>query len=136
MAAFMTWKEAYNVNITEIDQQHKKLVDLINKLAEAMSHGKGKEVLGEVFGQLISYCSSHFATEERLFDQYSYPEAAEHKDKHRKVTAKVLALQQEMREGKKTISMEVMDFLEQWLDKHILGTDMKYSAYLTGKGVK
>lgn len=136
MAALMTWKEQYSVHIAEIDQQHKKLIALINQLGEAMSRGKGREVIGEVLNQLITYCASHFATEERLFALYNYPEAAEHKEKHEKVTAKVLALQKEMQGGKMTISMEVMDFLEQWLDKHILGTDMKYSAYLNAKGVK
>lgn len=136
MPGFMTWKNAYSVNIAELDQQHQNLVALIDKLGEAMSRGQGKEVIEAVLTQLLDHCAHHFAAEEQLFDQYHYPEAAAHKEEHQMVTAKILALQQEMREGKKTIAMTVLDLLVDWLDHHILGTDMQYSKYLTDKGVK
>jgi hemerythrin len=131
----MTWKEAYSVGIAEIDQQHKKLIDLINQLNSAMAAGKGKQILGSTLGELIDYCATHFSKEERLFDLYEYPDASEHKDKHQKMTAKVLSLQSQFQEGKVTITLDVMDFLQQWLDKHILGTDKKYGPYLNSKGV-
>jgi hemerythrin len=134
--AIMSWIDAYSVGIAEIDQQHKKLIGLINALHDAMAQGQAKAVIGKVLGDLISYCSSHFATEERLFDQHGYPDTADHKDKHRKMTAKVLALQEQFQQGKATITFDVMDFLQQWLDKHILGTDKKYSSFLNGKGVR
>ena len=132
----MSWTNAYSVGIAEIDQQHKKLIDLINSLHDAMAKGQAKAVIGKTLGELINYCASHFATEEKLFDKYDYPEAADHKDKHQKMTAKVLALQSQFQQGKVTITLDVMDFLQQWLDKHILGTDKKYSSFLNSKGVK
>lgn len=131
----MTWKDDYSVNIAQIDQQHKKLVDLINQLDEAMSQGKAKEVLGKILNDLVGYCASHFKTEEQLMQANGYPDYAEHKDKHDKMTAKVLSLKSEVATGKKLISLEVMKFLEQWLDKHILGTDKKYGPFLNSKGV-
>lgn len=132
----MSWTDAYSVGIAEIDQQHKKLIDLINALHDAMTKGQAKAVLGKILGELVNYCSSHFATEEKLFDRHGYPDAAEHKDKHQKMTSKVLALQQQFEQGKATITLDVMEFLQQWLDKHILGTDKKYSQFLHSKGVK
>ena len=132
----MAWVDAYSVGIAEIDQQHKKLIDLINQLDAAMAKGQGKEILGKILGDLINYCASHFATEERLFDQYGYPDTDEHKAKHRKMTEKVLSLQNQFQQGKITITFDVMDFLRKWLDKHILGTDKKYGPYLNSKGVK
>ena len=131
----MSWTDAYSVGVAEIDKQHKKLIDLINALHDAMSKGQAKAVIGKVLGELISYCASHFATEERLFDQHGYPDTADHKDKHHKMTAKVLALQQQFDQGKATITLDVMEFLQQWLDKHILGTDKKYAPFLNSKGV-
>lgn len=132
----MSWTDTYSVGIAEIDQQHKKLIELINTLHEAMTKGQAKTVLSKILAELVSYCASHFATEERLFDTHGYPEAADHKDKHRKMTAKVLDLQQQFEQGKTTITLDVMNFLQQWLDKHILGTDKNYSAFLNGKGVR
>ena len=132
----MSWTETYSTGIKEIDQQHKKLIDLINALHDAMAKGQAKDVLGKILGELITYCASHFAMEEKLFDQYGYPDAADHKDKHQKMTSKVLALQMQYDQGKAMMTLEVMEFLQQWLDKHILGTDMKYAPFLKGKGVK
>ena len=134
--AIISWKDAYSVGISEIDRQHHKIIDLINQLNDAMTEGKGKERLGKILADLISYTHNHFKAEEKLFDQYGYPDAEEHKFKHQKMTEKVLDLQKQFKEKKITITFEVMDFLQNWLDKHILGTDKKYGPYLNGKGVK
>ena len=132
----MSWKDTYSVNIAQIDQQHKKLVDLINVLHEAMAQRKAKEMLDKILNDLVAYCATHFKVEEQLMQANGYPEFAEHKDKHDKMTAKVLSLQKEVAAGQKMVSIEVMRFLEQWLDKHILGTDKKYAPFLNAKGVK
>ncbi len=131
----MVWKEEYGVKIAQIDQQHKRIVDLINQLNEAMSKGKAKDVLGKILDDLVSYCASHFKLEEQLMQANEYPGFAEHKEKHDKMTAKVLNLKKEVDAGRKLISLEVMKFLEQWLDKHILGTDKQYGPFLNAKGV-
>lgn len=136
MAVIMSWKDSYSVGIAEIDRQHKKLIDLINQLNNAMAAGKGKKETGKILGDLIAYCASHFAVEEKLFDQHNYPDAQEHKTKHKKMVGKVLAMQKDFQAGKMTITFDVMDFLHQWLDKHILGTDKKYSHYFKSKGVR
>lgn len=135
MAMLMPWKEEYSVNIKEIDDQHRRLLDMVNELHEAMAQGKGKEVLGVILAKLIDYTAGHFSKEERLMESHGYPEFDDHKAKHGKMTAKVLALQADYRAGKLTLSMEVSKFLQDWLNKHILGTDKKYSAFLNGKGV-
>ncbi|MBA3015372.1 MAG: bacteriohemerythrin [Proteobacteria bacterium] len=132
----MSWTDTYSVGIAEIDQQHKKLIELINALHDAMAKGQAKTVLGKILSDLITYCASHFALEEKLFDTHGYPDSTDHKDKHHKMTSKVLALQQQFEQGKVTITLDVMDFLQQWLDKHILGTDKKYAPFLNSKGVK
>ena len=134
--SIISWKDDYSVGIAEIDRQHHKLIDLINQLNDAMSNGKGKEILGKILSDLINYTHSHFKMEEKLFDKYGYPDAEEHKIKHKKMTDKVLDLQEQFQQKKITITFEVMDFLQNWLDKHILGTDKKYGPYLNSKGVK
>lgn len=131
----MTWNDSYSTGIAASDQQHKKLIELINTLHDAMAQGQAKAALGKILGELVTYCASHFAMEEKLFDTHGYPDAAAHKEKHQKMTAKVLALQQQFEQGKAMMTLEVMEFLQQWLDKHILGTDKKYGPFLNSKGV-
>jgi len=134
--ALLTWQDKYSVGIREIDEQHKQLIKMINDLNDAMLAGKGKDALMPVLNKLAGYCVSHFAVEEKLFDTHAYPETADHKDKHNKMTAKVKALIGEVQSGKSTISVEVMNFLKNWLEKHIMETDQKYGPYLNSKGVK
>lgn len=133
--ALFPWKKEYSVNIAEIDQQHQQLVAMVNELHDAMTAQKGKEVLGLILTKLISYTSTHFATEEKLMQQHGYPDYDTHKAKHEKMVAKVLALQNDYKSGKITLTFEVSKFLQDWLNKHILGTDMKYSTFLNNKGV-
>jgi len=133
--AALTWKDEYSVKIAEVDAQHKKLIGLIGELDQAMAKRQGKEVVGSVLDKLISYTVTHFTYEENLMRANNFPGYQEHKDKHEKMTAKVLDLQRQQQQGKLTISLEVMDFLKNWLQKHILGTDMQYSAFLNDQGV-
>ena len=135
MAVF-EWSDKYSVHVAEIDRQHKKLIGLVGTLREAMREGKGKQALSTVLRDLIQYTQTHFAAEERILKDNGYPEYAEHKEKHDKMTQKVLDIQKQYQEGKVTISLDVMTFLENWVDKHILGTDMRYSSFLNAKGVK
>jgi len=134
--ALLTWQDRYSVGIKQIDDQHKQLIAMINELNDAMLAGKGKEVLMTVLNKLAGYCVTHFSVEEKLFDTHAYPETIDHKDKHNKMTAKITALIGEVQSGKSTVSIEVMNFLKNWLDKHIMETDKKYSLYLNSKGVK
>ena len=130
-----SWKEEYSVGIAEIDTQHKKLVAMVNDIYQAMGEGKGRKVLGDILQRLIAYTQEHFRTEEALMDKYDFSEAASHKVTHAKMTQKVLELQKQFEESEVKHSIEVAKFLQDWLNRHILETDMKYSSYLTKKGV-
>jgi hemerythrin len=129
------WSEKYSVNIREIDDQHKKLIKMVVQLHDAMREGKGKQALGEVLGDLIQYTRTHFANEERLMKVNGYPEYEAHKAKHESMTRKVAQIYRDYQDGKVTISFEVMSFLEEWVDKHIMGTDKQYMPFLNGKGL-
>jgi len=134
--ALLTWQDKYSVGIREIDDQHKQLINMINELNDAMLAGKGKDALLPVLNKLASYCVSHFAVEEKMFASHAYPESADHIMKHEKMTAKVKDLIAQVQSGKTTISIDVMNFLKNWLDKHIMETDKKYGPYLNSKGIK
>jgi hemerythrin len=134
--ALLEWKDSFSVSIPKFDDQHKKLISLINDLHAAMGAGKGKEVLGKIFAELIEYTKSHFADEEAEFKKYNYPETFFHQKEHEKLTNDVVKYYNEFTAGKATISIEIMNFLKNWLQNHIMGTDKKYSSYLKAKGVK
>jgi len=109
---------------------------MINELHKAMKLKKSNSAMGSILDRLADYTVSHFATEEKLFAQYGYPEEKAHVELHRKLVAQVVDIQGKFKSGNAMISMELMSFLKDWLVTHIQGTDKKYSSFLIGKGVK
>jgi hemerythrin len=132
--AFMEWNESYSVKVAEIDVQHKHLIDLINRLFEAMSVGKGSEVMGSILNDLIDYTKNHFANEEKLMKSFNYPQSVTHKLEHDTLTNQVIDLQGEFASGKSMISVKVMNFLKDWLKNHILQVDKKFGEFLNSVG--
>lgn len=129
------WDPRYSVDVREIDDQHKKLFEIINKLDDHMRLGKGKEILGSVLREMVNYTKIHFATEERILRDSGYPDYDQHKAVHEKITDRVSTIHKEYLEGNGShMSIETMNYLNNWLAKHILGTDQKYSPHLNGKG--
>ncbi len=133
--AFIDWTDQLSVHIRRIDDQHKKLISIVNTLFDAMSQGKAKEVMGKVLNELIQYTRTHFQTEERLMQQYGYPDLAAHKKEHDELTRTVLDLQDKYNKGAIMLSVETSNFLKAWLTQHIMGTDKKYGPFLNEKGV-
>ena len=122
----ISWKKSLNVGIEDIDRQHKRLVVLINKLFEAMSQGKSNEIMQAVFSELSNYVITHFATEEKLMKQFRYADFDQHKQEHKLFIDKLNEFKIKFSNGNLSISLEVLNFLKDWLLKHIIGTDRKY----------
>ena len=133
----MEWTEKLSVGIPSIDAQHKKLLAMANELYDAMKAGHGKELLNKTLDGLINYTVTHFNYEEKLFGQTAYPDAGPHKKQHEDLKKQVLAIQEKMKGGVSYgHSMEVMQFLKNWLTNHIMVVDKAYGPHLTSKGVK
>jgi hemerythrin len=126
----ISWSEKYSVHNFLLDSQHKKLVAVINELHEAMRIGKAKNILQKIFDELISYTKEHFNTEEQMMLKANYADFKLHKLEHEKLTQKVIELQNNYREGSVLLSMDVMNFLKDWLINHIEKTDKKYKGRL------
>ena len=133
--ALIDWDDTYSVNVAEIDRQHKRLVAMINELHVAMRDRKTKDVLGQIISRLFLYTTTHFSTEEKYFDQFNYPEKTVHVKEHELFIQKINEFKQSFDEDRLMLSVAVIDFLKDWLLKHILGTDKKYSSFLNKKGV-
>ncbi|MDM7202652.1 MAG: bacteriohemerythrin, partial [Thermodesulfobacteriaceae bacterium] len=129
----MEWSDKLITGVKEADEQHKKLVQLINELYDVMKQGKGKEILDKVLNELVNYAKYHFNTEETLMTKYGYPELKIHKAEHESFIKKVNEFMEKKAKGEVTLTMEVMTFLKEWLVKHIMGTDKKYGPFLTAK---
>ena len=129
------WSEIYSVKIGIVDTQHENLVNILNELHQAMVGGHGKDKLGQVLSNLIEYAQVHFATEEKLMQSHGYTDFPAHKAEHDQLTGTVLEYRRKFLSNEIGLTVEVMDFLKDWLRKHILGSDKKYGPFLNAKGV-
>lgn len=134
--SFLDWNEQYEVNIAEVDEQHKRLFSMVNEMHEAMKMGRGDEVTGKILKGLIDYCGYHFITEERLMNAHGYHDYITHKKAHDELTEQTKRLYARYTAGEPVLSFELMDFLKKWLRNHILGMDKAFGPYLKAKGVR
>ena len=132
----MRWDSSLQLGIGQIDDQHKQLVTMINDLHRAMKQRQTMATMGGILERLVSYTVYHFGHEEKLFQKHGYPEYDQHKKIHETLVGKVVEFKSKIDRGDSTISMELMDFLKDWLVSHIKGTDKKYVPFLQEKGVR
>jgi len=133
----MNWSDKLSVGVKALDEDHKKLVGMVNQLHEGLVAGHGREVLAKILDGLVSYTKVHFAREEKYFLESGYPGAALHKKEHDHLTQQVLDVQKKYKEGtSSTLSLDVMHFLKDWLVNHIQKDDQKYMHHLNTHGIK
>lgn len=120
------WNDRYSVGVRQIDEQHQKLVGIMNKLCDFMDKGEENYVIGEVLEELAEYAWSHFALEERYFIEFDYDKTDEHVAQHREFSKQVSSLKKDLSEGKETVSTDTISFLGKWFTEHVLTYDKEY----------
>lgn len=131
----MKWSDDLSVQVTEIDNQHKKLIDIINSLHEAMLEKKSKEMLAGILDELAAYTVYHFSTEEKYMTEFNYIGLLSHKKEHDAFVSKTESFISAYQSNKLGLSMELMSFLRDWVSNHIKGTDKKYSGVFNKNGL-
>ena len=124
------WDETLSVDGGEIDEDHRRLVDLFNILSRSVEEGDAAEYIDAVLEELISCTIWHFRHEERLMLMYKYDGLDVHKDEHNDLIDSVRGLQQKFHKENKLLTNEDIEYLEDWLTQHILGQDMRLGFYL------
>ncbi|WP_415718390.1 bacteriohemerythrin [Maridesulfovibrio sp.] len=130
------WSDEFSVGVAEIDRHHKDLVVLVNRFSEAVEQEAEHEIIEEVAKELMAYTQKHFTFEESLFDKHGYCDAEHHKKLHRNFIEQVLKFKQEVEAGGGRTAGDLVRFLKDWVIKHILVVDAKYSIYMKENGIK
>ncbi len=128
----LIWSDTLSIAVPEVDEDHRRLVDLFNILNHSLEDGDDAEYIEAVLEELISCTQWHFRHEERLMLKYDYTGFAEHKQEHQALMDSVRALQQKYMDEGRLLSSDDIEFLEHWLTEHILVADMEMGTYLAG----
>ncbi len=122
------WQESFNVNIKSIDEQHKKLVDILNKMDK--SKNEEKKIILETFDELFEYVKYHFSFEEKLMRDKNYSGYAKHKIMHEKIISTLQEYYENFqnKNTENTIDAHtIISFLMDWLLTHIMQKDKLYA---------
>jgi hemerythrin len=123
---FIQWQDKYSVKVKKIDKQHMKLINMINELYDAYINKKQSDKVSLTINQMIEYAALHFMTEEKYFIKYEFNDSINHIKEHKYFIQKINEFQEEHKQNKSSLSLEVLYFLQDWLINHILVSDKKY----------
>ena len=131
-----SWNKEMSVDIALLDEDHKKIINMINKLYAAIIAGEGENALAEIFDMMSVYIHTHFESEAQLFKHIDYPEAEQHMKLHEELSQKVAEARKKFNtEHNTTLPTETMVFLKEWWVNHIMTEDMKYVAFMRGSSL-
>ena len=131
---FMLWKEEYNTGIKKIDSQHKRFVDLINKLHSALSAGKEQETLYSLLSELLDYTKRHFEAEEKIMANLGFVELEGHRAHHQDLIDQITIIIDPYLDGKFHVNNMFMVFLKSWYSNHIFYGDADLASFVKVSG--
>ena len=134
--SLVIWTDKLSVGVKSIDDQHTVLFNTINDLHAAMLKGQSRTVVGPLLHTLVDYTREHFATEEAMMEAAKYPALATHRIKHKELTKQVEEYLTRYESGDITLSIQLSNFLSDWLTKHIQSTDQEYGPWLNEHGMR
>ena len=128
---FVEWKEDFSIGVETVDEQHKGLFNLANELYDVCEkEGVTTEYFKEVLQKTVNYVILHFSTEERIMKQYNDPCYEEHQNEHGIFVRKVMQEAANLENGEADAPKVFMDFLRDWIGKHVTGTDIKIGQHI------
>lgn len=133
----LTWNDDYSVGVKQIDDDHKKLLEMINKAYASAEAGVDEDItLADLVADMIKYAQDHFATEARLMKEYNYPNATQHQLEHGDFTARAIVSGGTLSQEWSLDPIKIFRFLADWLTNHIMKTDKELGKFLNEHGVK
>lgn len=129
------WKEEYTVNISIIDEQHKKFLDIINELKVIINTNSCTSKASKIFFQIAYHIDHYFIKEEIYFKDCKYPNFEQHKIDHNQFIDKIIKFQKDLENNKQNVCLDLYKYLEDWFDEHILKYDKEAVDFLKKSGV-
>jgi hemerythrin len=128
--ANIEWSPDLSVGIDRIDEQHLKLIQMLQGLEDAIQQRKDADAIEDTIVDLFNYAKVHFATEEELLHKHKYPEEKLHVLEHSKFITKAFEFRENFDSRKPGVNLELVNFLSGWILSHIQITDQRYMRHL------
>ena len=130
------WKDEYSVGVALLDEQHKRMIEIINTLIDAPTADVGSKTVAETLKKMAEYSQAHFQEEELLFEEFGYPDAAAHAETHKEYVQQTVVFCGAAMTHVDAVPERLLRFLKDWWVDHILGEDLKYKEFFKEAGVR
>ena len=120
------WNDKYSVGISKIDEEHKKLIGIINKAVVASKHKDNSKEIIEILREMNDYAQAHFVTEENYMLEFGYPDYEQHKKEHQNFIIETIAFLDDAGKDDRRLAYEILEHLKIWLVSHMQGVDRGY----------
>lgn len=129
--AYFTWTADMSVGLVRLDDDHKVLISIINRIADNLENGSDPREMAQAFRALVRYTEIHFGREEAVLSSVNYTELSPHMAEHKHFTQDIVEMQSEF-EGASdhAARVKVLEYLKAWLINHIMVEDMAYKPYI------
>jgi len=126
------WKDEYSVHVPELDEHHKILMEIINRIYDNCLQTDIVDCIGPKIKELIDYSEYHFKAEEDYMRRIEYFESEEHIEQHSMFIFKIRELQQAYADNELELTKSLIVFLGKWLLHHVFEEDRKYALHALG----
>jgi len=131
----INWKDEFSVGIAEMDDQHKKMIEMINRLIAEQNTLTDPQTIAELLTEMTDYAQVHFRAEEYLMAEYGYDRKTQQEEQHQAFIDETMEFCSAADIGPNILSVALLDFLRTWLVDHILQEDMQYKDFFKSKGL-
>lgn len=125
----LVWNPDLLIGNSQIDDQHKRIFQILDKLIGAIAEHKGHHEVGRVLASASLFVAAHFKLEEDLMAQFGYPGLAAHRNAHEAVRIQVEGLVDRFHGGGLD-ALELARFMEWWLQDHVQRQDRPLAKFL------
>jgi len=129
------WSDDYSVRIQQIDAQHKTLFRIANDILNETESKSTITRIEKLLSELLKAAVSHFRDEEKLMRENAYPGYKVHSDAHVRILHELDLFLSRLKDEKRALLPELLEFLKGWLVRHTLTVDRKYMKFLHDKGI-
>ena len=127
------WRKEFSVGVKELDNQHKKIIKILNQIFTLHEKGKDEKQMGKIISNLYEYIKDHFRIEEEYMVKYNYPGYDKQKEEHNRFIDRFSEFQREFLKGHRLTAINLFNFVWDWFSQHILKLDKLYSPFLKEK---
>lgn len=134
MEKLIVWQDYYSVKVAEIDEQHKKLINLLNDLYDSIEQTDSVNVK-QIIQELTDYTQLHFKTEEQYFVKFHFRGTSQHFAEHSKFIKQVHEFKREYEKDSNILTAKILNYLRDWVNHHIMESDQLYVDCFTSNGL-